>query len=153
MADLTGKEAEFDAAHDVCDKCEAIFALIEGCPCKACGRKHWHDEVCWLQAEAGRRLNLVGSRMHTRQGIAHHVLSKFADKTGLVVGFASNTRENRVQVWLRSLPGVIRPYHENEWRAALEALRGQPFEVVTPPMCVETEEHRRLVSTDGAATK
>lgn len=132
MADLLYSEAAFSTAHDVCSVCGKVFPLAEGCLCKACGRRHWHDEICLPLIQASRTDHPMGNRLQTRPGIAW-VLYQRMGGDGFVTGFSATSREHRIQIWVRTLGLNVRASYEDAVRAAIGDVAFD-YEVIVPPM-------------------
>lgn len=47
MADLLLSDDLHERRHDLCPTCNAVFRLSEGCYCKVCRARHWHNEYCF----------------------------------------------------------------------------------------------------------
>ncbi len=137
MADLLAQDAAFEAEHDVCDRCQAVFRMIEGCLCKTCGRKHWHDEICVAAVERENLQHPFGYRGHTRYGLAGLILIRLGNATtSVVVGIQRVRDDHAAQIWVRDLerPGV-RIIEPDE---LMDAIRDDlpfalAFEAVDPP--------------------
>ncbi len=151
MAELLTSEANTSAASDVCEKCVEVFKLVEGCPCKVCGRRHWHDEICYPAVRNAveswdwsmKRMN--GTRVVFAEHVFHYLVSRIAirmnirpDIESVVVGFLSSAREGRVQVWVRDITRLSSPltldqiveslYGHMPVEVAWEAIRPPPHE-------------------------
>jgi hypothetical protein len=110
-----------DAASDVCERCLEVFKLIEGCPCAICNRRHWHGEICYSAVFAAisrwdwSMERTKGTRLSFAQLIFYEIANNYKKLDlsigtyleTVVVGFLSNAREGRVQIWVRDL---VRPY-------------------------------------------
>ena len=105
MADLLTEDAAFSAAHDVCDRCQRVFRLSDGCLCKECGRKHWHDEVCYQAFTRETVRHPWGDRKHTRPGLAAFIFSALhlPSRETIVVGIQRVRGEQAATLWVRDL--------------------------------------------------
>jgi hypothetical protein len=132
-----------EADHDVCERCQAVFRMSEGCPCKDCHRKHWHDEVCYPAWDAEGRRHPWGDRTHTRPGLAALIVNRLIGPVpnwsfrSLVVGIQRVRSAHAVQIWVRDLdqPGVelIKPEALGVGLNELLPMH-VAFEIVDPPM-------------------
>jgi hypothetical protein len=122
MAELCGDARIASDASDVCEKCFEVFLLHEGCPCKICGRRHWHSEICYRDVEqAVARYDWPMERTkNTRKVLAervfYYMVTRIAirmnirpDLSSVVVGFLSSARESRVQIWTRDITSLTSP--------------------------------------------